>query len=386
MVDDATSATRVFAAGRADFVVRSASPAIRDTIDDLFADLPTGHASNDPIEIVVTDIGADGWALRFGDEERSAGQPPDWAVARLITGVSRLALDAEPERLHLHCAALARNGCGVLISAEAGTGKTTLAAALLQHGWTYATDEMVSVELDDPIARSFPKPLSLKPGGHLLPGILDAQAPIDPDRQDDPWVHVRAGSLGVRVDDQVEPTAIVILHRAFDGRLDVEHSPVAMHPVDAVVALMGQTMDPQRYGPDAVTTLAQFAARCRCVTLAVGPLDHSVSRLAELVETAPDPLPSRHLILPSDFDLAGWTVADDVRSIVIGERAVVHDTAGGAIVAFDESGTALWEALHGVPPDWWPHDAVAAPGTTDFLSALEANGFVRRIAHDRVQP
>lgn len=377
--DDTTFSTRVFAAGRASFVVRCASTDLRDTIENLFGDLPTGDETADTAEMALTETPDGEWNIRFADEDRWTGQPADWCAAKLITDVSRLALDADPDRLHLHAAALALDGKGVLISAESGTGKTTLAVAMARRGWTYVSDEMVAFEVDDRIARGFAKPLSLKPGGHaLLPGVIDAAVPLASRDDDEPWVHLRASSLAPAVDDHVEPAAIVILQRLADAPVDVERLPVALHPVDAVVALMSQTMDPGRFGPDAVTVLARLAARCRCVALAVGPIESSVAAVASAVESSPDALDVRVLAPPPDFDLHGWTVPANIRSVVIGQRVVVHDTSGGAIVAFDESGTAVWEALHGSAPAWWSADSIASTGTAVFLEALEEHGLLER--------
>lgn len=378
-VDGANFSTRVFAAGRANFVVRCTSDSIRDTVEMLFGDLGDGDPSSETTEIEISDLGGE-WAVGFPGEDDRPVQPADWAAARLITGVSRLALDADPDRLHVHAAALSLDGLGVLISAESGTGKTTLATALAQRGWTYVSDEMVAVELDHPIARSFPKPLSLKPAGHaLVPGALDAGVPLEVHGEDDSWVHIRASELAGGIAHEIDPRAIVILGVATDGAVDIERSPVALHPADAVVALMGQTMDPGRFGPNAVLALGRLAARCRCATLAIGPIESSVTALAALVRPAPEPQAVRVLATPDAFDLDGWRIPAGVQSIVIGERVVVHDPDGGTIVALDESGTATWEALHDAAPTWWSVEILRSDGVTAFLETLRTHGLVTRV-------
>ena len=163
-VDD-THQTRYFAAGSALFAARCPSAILAAAVEEVFVDLPEAQPSAVAADVVVTDAGGGRLNIDIDGVRRCSAQAPDLAMATLVSAVSRLALDAEPEHLHLHCAALSLDGDGVLISAASGTGKTTLAAALSQHGWTYVSDEAIALDATSATAVGFPKPLVIKPGG-----------------------------------------------------------------------------------------------------------------------------------------------------------------------------------------------------------------------------
>lgn len=301
-------------------------------------------------------------------------------MTSVVTAVSRLALDADEGHLHLHCAGLSLEGKGVLISAASGVGKTTLAAALALRGWTYVTDETLAFGSGSKTGSGFPKPLVIKPSGHdLLPELETVRVPVQ--SQDEVswlWWHVPASRLPAPVEPTVAPVAIVILTQARDGSVDKPPVLVPLHPADAVVALMAQTMDPQRFGPNALTVLARLTARCRCVSMTIGPLDAATSILEQLIRSERVVEEVRELVTPTGAD--GWHPTPDARSVMIGDRTVVHDTTGGSIVALDEAGSAVWLALHGEPPTWWDPDSMQSPATRAFLGELEFHGLVSHVA------
>ncbi len=368
--------TPPFGAGRATFVVRCPTAAVRDLVKALFADLPDGDPGATPTLIVIAEGDEGHWSVQVGDGRSTNAQQINGALAAAVTGVSRLALDSDPDRLHLHCAALSLEGRGVLISADPGTGKTTLAAALAGRKWTYTSDEMIALSIDSPTATGFAKPLMIKPGGgQLVPELADFRVSLNPD--DDRWWHIPASAIPVPIAAEVEPVVVVILEIRPNQSFYDPPVPVPLHPADAVVSLMGQTMDAERFGPETVYVLAQLAGRSRCVSLPVAPLADSTELIEQFARERSEPLEVRRL--PSHREpVDGWLVPDTVRSVAIGDRAVVHDTDDGAIVALDEAGTGVWWALHGLAPDWWPLDALTSPGTISFLEQLSSHGLIAR--------
>lgn len=367
--------TRRFAADRAAFVVSCPDEDVRSTVEALFADLPV--PDDDEADAAVIRLLASGEGLLGVQTETRDVNPQDLngALASVVTIVSRMALDADPDHLHLHCATISKDGRGILISAPSGTGKTTLAGALVAAGWTYTSDEAASLRLGNPTVAGFPKPLLMKPGGTRLIPALAAAAVATADHAGT-WLLVPVGAIPVTIAREVEPRVVVVLYRALDGDVATQPIATAVHPVDMVVSLMSETMDAARYGSDTVRALADLAARCQCISMSVGPLDQCVALLDGLVDASTAPLLVRDLTVRADH--AGtWLPAVDVRSVLIGERAVAHDTVGGAIVAFDEAGTALWRALYGEPPSWWPSEAMATPTSLAFVQQLADHGLVR---------
>ena len=71
----------------------------------------------------------------------------------------------------VHGAAVRRAGFGALVLGESGKGKSTLALAALEHGWTVLADDLVALRRDGTSLemRGIPKPLA-------LPGDLQAES------------------------------------------------------------------------------------------------------------------------------------------------------------------------------------------------------------------
>ena len=364
--------TRGFAAGPATFAVRCSSPSLRDAVERAFTDLPQ---PDEGVEHELAMLETEGGVVLHAPDRRVPPQAANGALATLVTSVSRLALDDDPDRLHLHCAALSMDGRGLLISAPSGTGKTTLAAALVLGGWTYVSDEAVALTLGSDDAHGFPKPLLIKPGGGRLIAELEAVS-VPTDEDEAPWWIVPASEVPAPIARHLTPSLIVILHRSLDGGTDEVPVPVALHPTDAVVALMGQTMDASRFGPDAVVALAAMAAQCRCVALPVGPLADAVGVLEELIRSPHQAMNHRDLGPSAQPSVGGWRVPGEIRSVIIGDRAVVHATVGGAVLALDEAATGLWRALHHDAPAWWSPEAMRTPNAVAFLEQLQSHGLL----------
>lgn len=371
----AAESTRHFVAGRAAFKVTCPTPFIRDAVEALFVDLPAVGGDVFSEISLHPDSDNPGYvSVLVGETRWSGAQRLNGALASLVTAVSRLALDADPDHLHLHCAAVASRERGLLISAPSGTGKTTLAGALVQRGWAYVSDESVAIDTTSTTVTGFPKPLMVKPGGgHLLLGLESARIPFDADL--DMWWHLPAGAIASSVLTGVQPHAVVILHRLLEGQVSTAPRLERLHPADAVVALMEQTMDSERFGPDAAEALAMLAARCTCVKLRTDTLDTMTAIVDDVIAGVVEPIEVEALSNPtSSF---GWAIPDDVRSIRVGDRAVVHGGKDLRIVALDEAGLTLWNAFHGRPPDWWGSDAVALPSIAGFLEQMRELGLVR---------
>jgi hypothetical protein len=131
------------------------------------------------------------WGVgRFGQQPTALHE----ALVLIVQRQIRLALEADPHRLHLHGALIGDVACGrspVLMLGASGAGKSTMAAQLVHLGIAYATDEMVAVDTDCRV-EAVRKPLKLRQGAKahypyleslvdpLLSGVT-GDVPIAPD-------------------------------------------------------------------------------------------------------------------------------------------------------------------------------------------------------------
>lgn len=80
---------------------------------------------------------------------------------------------ARPDLFFVHAAALGWKGRVAILSAPAGTGKSTLTLVALQRGFDYLSDELAPIDLQDLTVHPYPRAPYLKsppPLPHVLPG------------------------------------------------------------------------------------------------------------------------------------------------------------------------------------------------------------------------
>lgn len=90
----------------------------------------------------------------------------NWEIARTY-----------PQYLHLHAAAMERDGVGLILPAESGSGKSTLAMGLLRRGWRYLCDEFALVHSQSLLLHPFPRAICLKRGSFSLAEEMNIALP-----------------------------------------------------------------------------------------------------------------------------------------------------------------------------------------------------------------
>lgn len=337
--------SRSFSAGRFIFAVAATDERLVDLVETVFRDLDEPMDAEGATASFTLRASSDGAGEARYDitgpvigSMRGVALP--FAIATLVAAVTRAALDHECDRLHLHAAGAVRNGRVAVLAAPRETGKTTTLARLVIRGWSYMSDEMLSIGRDDDDVRGFAKPLSIKPGGRaFVPELSDHLLPQEGVTTESVLV-AALGGIGARIRSSGRPHLIALLNRAESGGgrpVDARR----IHPVDAVVGLMKETLDAGRHGPGSVTELARLAVRCHCYEIAVGEPDETAEMIEQLFDQpAVDPL---HMV---DHGASG-RVSPSVRTVFVGDRAVVHQEPDGHILALDPAGTQVWTALAG---------------------------------------
>ncbi len=339
--------SEAYRAGKLEFCVESESDGVISHVDELFSALPRAGASGSEISLFAlapfrSSAESELFELRGPTLGAVPPMPLATAIAVLVTAVSRAALDAEPERLHVHAAGAVRHEQAAILAAPRETGKTTTLARLILRGWECISDEAVSIGPRDTDVRGFAKPLSIKPGGrpfvpelgpHLLPrGTTDA----------DSILHFSPTALGGPTRDHASPHLIVLLKRSRTGAASSpEATSRPIHPADAVVGLMAETMDAGRFGAGAVVELARLAARCLCQELDVGSPE-STADVIERLSEQPSPVP-----LPVEELHDGIRMSPQVVSLLLDDRAVIHRQPEGHVLALDAMASRIWLKLGG---------------------------------------
>lgn len=93
-----------------------------------------------------------------------AGVRGEELLPQLFAMFCRCACEALQQRLLLHAAVLGRGNEVALFPAEAGGGKTTLAAVLAAKGFRFYSDELAVLDVSDREVFPLPLPMTVKPG------------------------------------------------------------------------------------------------------------------------------------------------------------------------------------------------------------------------------
>ncbi len=369
---EAAPTTRVFQAGGFCFRVRCSSGSLVRTIEELFRDLIEPQRQQGSMRDISLSRQSDGRLLIEGTTW-SDPQPvdPDFALDLLVGLVNRLALDAEPEALHLHAGCVALGDRAAVIAAPSGTGKSTLTTALVTRGWTYLSDETVRVDDGGLQVSGFPKPLTIKSTGqHLWPQLRAHRLTIDhSDRSS--W-QVPASALGAACATRAGARLIVLLHRGDDAS-EARAEPV--HPADATVHLLTHALDGRRYGAPALGRLADLVRRSAPFRVYAGTPTTTSMIVEELMEQAADGPLVEMEVLGVSGALGRATVATDVSTLALADRVVIYRTSTGTAASFDVHGSRTWRRLLEMNDDDDLATMVAEPGTGPFLLQLEELGF-----------
>lgn len=129
-----------------------------DLVNELWE--PFGTAGSGGLEITLNRRDNE-WFIQT-DNVRSQSTNP-WAVVDHLRHVilDRALADTAP-LVVLHAAVVTRNGICLLIAGPSGAGKTTLALALIDKGWSYLSDDAAPWDPRSGSILSFPKPLNIK--------------------------------------------------------------------------------------------------------------------------------------------------------------------------------------------------------------------------------
>jgi HprK-related kinase A len=149
--------------------VRSAIPSVADGIGLLYGDYPL-RGADDFADFYVGLSQAGGlrrWIrpqVLFDSDGMAPFKPLplaqafpmfEWAMNSCVSSRAN-------GYLIIHSAVVEKNGLAAILPAPAGSGKSTLCAALVSKGWRLLSDELALVRLDSGELAPLPRPISLK--------------------------------------------------------------------------------------------------------------------------------------------------------------------------------------------------------------------------------
>jgi len=195
-------------------------------------------------------------------------------------GINWRVIARYPEFLQIHAATLARSGGGLMLVAESGLGKSTLAAALFARGWSYLSDEFALIDPDRLVLEPFPKALCIKSGSFAL--VEGLGLPIRRGRH---YVKSLKGEVGY-VSPMARgpgglagstPVRFVVFPRY------VENAEPRLYPISRAQAafhLAGHALNRHVFGVRTLSILGRIVRGARCYVLDAG----SIGKTCDLLD------------------------------------------------------------------------------------------------------
>ncbi|MFH0960992.1 MAG: PqqD family peptide modification chaperone, partial [Pseudomonadota bacterium] len=104
------------------------------------------------------------WSICIDGRVAEQGVPSDRLLPHLLTLTFVSISHAMADKLLFHAAVVKKGKGAILFPAAAGSGKTTLAAFLAMHGYTFFSDELAVLNVQDLTVLPCPLPMSIKSG------------------------------------------------------------------------------------------------------------------------------------------------------------------------------------------------------------------------------
>lgn len=208
---------------------------------------------------------------------------PRAQVVPLVEWTLNLCAFHRPSRyLLVHAAVVEKDGQAALFPGDAGSGKSTLCAALVYRGWRLLSDEVAPVGPADGRIVPVPRPISLKGDSIEAVKRFAPQAVFGPT-----WPETPKGRLAhavpprpsvLRMDEPAEPAWVVF--PCFQPG-----APARLEPIRKPAALLHFATNAFNFevlGRQGFLSLADLIDRCECFRFAYGDLDQAVAGLEGL--------------------------------------------------------------------------------------------------------
>lgn len=194
----------------------------------------------------------------------------EWGLNWCVTSYCHTALT-------VHSAVLEKDGRVLLMPAPPGSGKSTLCAALMFHGWRLLSDEMALLDPQSGEVIPSPRPVSLKNQSIEVVRQRWPQAvmgPVAHDTMKGTVAHVRVSDQSLdRAQERALPAWLVFPKFQAGTALQVQPHPKP----EALVQLASNSFNQHVHGRRGFEALAALIDRCDCYDLSYGDLDQALA-------------------------------------------------------------------------------------------------------------
>ncbi len=188
--------------------------------------------------------------------------------------------------ISFHAAVLERGGRAVILPAPPGSGKSTLCAALMCHGWRLMSDEMALLDPHTGLLTASPRPISLKNASidilrQRVPDVV--MGPVAHDTLKGTVAHMQASADSTRRARETAVPAWVVFPQYTAG------AALSLQPrgkAEGVMALQGNAFNRHVHGHAGFHALADLVDRCQIFDLSYSDLDEAMACFDQLSAAA----------------------------------------------------------------------------------------------------
>jgi HprK-related kinase A len=184
--------------------------------------------------------------------------------------------------ISIHAAVLERGGRALILPAPPGSGKSTLCAALMFHGWRLMSDEMTLLDPQTGLVTASPRPISLKNASIDILRRREPDAvmgPIAHDTLKGTVCHLRATRDSVqRAAEPAMPAWVVFPRYEAGAALSLERRA----PAQGLMELQRNSFNRHVHGHAGFHALADLVDHCQIHDLRYSQLDEALACFGNL--------------------------------------------------------------------------------------------------------
>lgn len=189
--------------------------------------------------------------------------------------------------LIIHAAVVEKDGCAAILPAPPGSGKSTLCAALVHHGWRLLSDELTLVRPSDGLIVPMPRPISLKNASiALMRDYLPSPvfSPSVADTEKGTVAHLKAPADSVARGTEAARPAWVIFPQYEAGAAPLL---TPLPKARAMLRVAANSFNYSLLGRAGFETLAGLVEQSACYRFSYSALDDAIALFAGLRPPAP---------------------------------------------------------------------------------------------------
>jgi HprK-related kinase A len=210
--------------------------------------------------------------------------PADQIFPLMEWGLNWCVSSAANSFLIIHAAVIEKNGCAAILPAPPGSGKSTLCAALINHGWRLLSDELTLVRVEDGQIIPLPRPVSLKNASIDIMQKFIPEAVFSPkvfDTVKGTIAHLKPPTDSIKRSNESAKPAWIIFPK-YEAGAKTELTSIT--PAQGFLRLADNSFNYSPLGIHGFRAVARLMDMCTCHEFTYSVMDEAIAAFAALAD------------------------------------------------------------------------------------------------------